>query len=290
MNILITGGSGFVGRNLIEYLEKKHQLFHPSHKELELLDEQAVANYIKGNQIEVVIHCANVGATRRTDNLPHIVSNNLRMFFNLAKQSDQYRRMLFFGSGAEYDKRHPIVKVNENYISPTLPGSDYGFSKYICSHFIGHNPKIVNLRMFGVYGKYDDYQNRFVSNAVCRAVLGLPVVIYQDQLMDFIFADDLVKITGHFVENNFEHQFYNIGTGQARRLIEIAEMVKKVSGKDLEIKIQNPGMANEYTCNVSRLHKQLGNFEFTNFDQSLKDLYSWYDQHRDLISRTKLPE
>lgn len=289
MKILITGAKGFIGKNLTEYLKDKHELLIPPHEELELLDELAVRDYFEKNQPEVVIHCANVGATRRTDNLPQIVGNNLRMFLNLARLEKHFKKMIFFGSGAEFDKRKALVKVNEDFVSTTLPESDYGFSKFLCSHFIKEHEKIINLRIFGVYGRYDDYENRFISNAICRAVLGLPIVVFQDQQMSFIFADDLVKIVEHFLTSKPKEKFYHTAASESQSLLDIAKKIKTISGRDIEIILKQPAMANEYTCDNSRLVEELGVFKFKDMDKSLTDLYKWYESHKDLIDPKKLP-
>ncbi|MFA5991003.1 MAG: NAD-dependent epimerase/dehydratase family protein [Candidatus Doudnabacteria bacterium] len=286
-NIFITGASGFIGKNLTEHLSGRANLFIPTHQELELLDEQAVLDYIVNNHIDVVIHCGNIGATRRTDSLRQIVGDNLRMFLNLFKAKHLYEKMIFFGSGAEFDKRDDLSKISEDYISQRLPVSEYGLSKYLCSHFIEHADNIVNLRMFGVYGKYDDYQNRFITNAICRAVLGLPIIIYQDAEMDFIFVDDLVKITDHFIQNKVGNKFYNIGTGKSFRLVQIAQSIKDISGKNIEIIIKKSGMAPEYTCNNQRLLKEIPGLTFTDMEQSLRKLYDWYSLHKAEIMTDK---
>ena len=46
----------------------------------------------------------------------------------------------------------------------------YGFSKYICAQHIERADRIVNLRLFAVFGAYEDYTVRFISNACCRAL------------------------------------------------------------------------------------------------------------------------
>ena len=56
--ILITGGSGFIGRNLTEALSGKYKIFAPAHSQLELLDYKALEQYVLTHQIEVVIHAA----------------------------------------------------------------------------------------------------------------------------------------------------------------------------------------------------------------------------------------
>ena len=58
MKILLTGGSGFVGKNIIEMLGKKHEIVAPTHKELELADQDAMDTYFKYKKFDVVLHSA----------------------------------------------------------------------------------------------------------------------------------------------------------------------------------------------------------------------------------------
>ena len=57
-SVFVTGGSGFIGRNLVEALGDEYDILAPSHAELELLDEEAVATYLNRHRVEVVVHCA----------------------------------------------------------------------------------------------------------------------------------------------------------------------------------------------------------------------------------------
>ena len=58
MRILITGGSGFIGKNLCEYLQEKNDLIVPTHDELDLLDDTTVQVYLRNNPVDVIIHAA----------------------------------------------------------------------------------------------------------------------------------------------------------------------------------------------------------------------------------------
>ena len=77
MNIFLTGGSGFIGKNIIEILGKKCHILAPTHKELELLDAEAVRNYIKNNKIDIIIHTANRGGGRDTTGMKNVVEYNI---------------------------------------------------------------------------------------------------------------------------------------------------------------------------------------------------------------------
>ncbi len=286
MKVFITGGEGFIGRNLIEFLTPKHEVLHPTHADLDLIKEEAVSEYLKTNRPDVVIHCANIGATRKTDSLPIIVDHNVRMFLNLSKNEQYFGRMIFYGSGAEFDKRENLKTVPDEYETPHIPVTQYGFSKYLCSHFIGHFQKIFNLRIFGIFGKYDDYQNRFVSNAICRAVKNLPIIIYKDQKMSFVSMDDVSSFTETFLTLSAKHKFYNLSTNIST-LLGMANLIKNISGKNIPIIIQNPGMAPEYTANSSRLFKET-NLKVSEFIGSVKKVYEWYDSHQELIDISKL--
>ena len=128
MKVLITGTNGFVGRNVKEYLEKKqeYQIYAPSSKELDCIDEKAVENYLKKYRFDYVLHFAvySNGIDSSKDGCK-ILEYNLRMFLNFAKNSSYYGKMYYTGSGAEYDKRYDIINVSEEDIGKTLPIDQY---------------------------------------------------------------------------------------------------------------------------------------------------------------------
>ena len=130
--VLITGGHGFIGRNLAEKLCDDYDLYLPSSEELDLLDQSAVADYLSQNRITHVIHTAVYNQRRRNISRDRELSANLHMFFTLAEHASELEKLIYLGSGAEYDKRRPIVMAEESAIGECLPlMNDYGLSKYL---------------------------------------------------------------------------------------------------------------------------------------------------------------
>src|SRR3989339_1097632 len=220
--IFITGAGGFIGRNLEERFSKKYKLLTPGHKELDLLDEKAVENFFKKNKIDVVINCAVIGGSRKEEHVDTSLSGNLRIFFNLLKNKSKYKKMIHFGSGAEYDKSRPIIKVKETDLGKTIPKDEYGFFKYICSKYIEKETNIVCIRIFGMFGKYEDFRLRFISNAIVNSLKGLPITMNQNVFFDYMYINDFVKIVDYFISHETKNKFFNIGTGKKIDILTIA--------------------------------------------------------------------
>lgn len=280
-NILITGARGFVGRNLVEYLSRfpsKYSLYYPYHKELELIDAEKVSDFIGRNKIDVIIHCASVGGSRKTGydaGKTDIVSTNLRMFFNLFRSMNDPMRMIFFGSGAEYDRLNYRPRMTEDYFGAHIPSDDYGFSKYVCSKFAEKSKNIFNLRIFGMFGKYEDYEFKFISNSIVKNLFKLPIIINQNVNFDYMYIGDCVKIVERFISNKPKHNIYNLTTGTTVDLVTIANKINRISDFKSEIIVKNPGLGTEYSGDNSRLKKEIDP-QFTPVDNALKELYQYY--------------
>ena len=275
--ILITGSTGCIGLNLIEQLDRnKYNLLTPKHKELDLLKDSAVSKYFKKNKIDVVVNCALVGGSRNEEYVNNMVSVNLKMFFNIVRNKKYFGKMIHIGSGAEYDKSRPLIKIKEEEFDRMVPKDDYGFFKYVCSKYMESTNDIICLRIFGLYGKYEDYKLKFVSESICKNILGLPIIINKNVYFDYVYMNDFIKIIEYFINNSAKYKFYNVGKGKKINILTIAKSVNKIADKKSEIIVKNKGLNNEYTCDNSRLMKEIKNFKFTDFDQSLKEFYLWY--------------
>ncbi|MDD5155310.1 MAG: NAD(P)-dependent oxidoreductase [Candidatus Omnitrophica bacterium] len=290
MKILITGGNGFIARNLFEGLNGEYALVSRSSAELDLLDSREVFEYIKGNRFDVIIHTATYDAAPKhsAKDPAKVMENNLKMFFNLVRCNDRFGRMIYYGSGAEFKRENWIPKMKEDYFDRYVPQDQYGFSKYIMNKYTQLSTNIYNLRLFAVFGKYEDWRVRFISNACCRAALGLPITVNQNVFFDYMYIDDLINITKWFIENAPHEKTYNICTARAFSHLELARKVSEISGKNPEIIIKDRGAGIEYSGDNSRLMDEIGGYDFKDMDSSIEELYNWYSANKFSIDKEKL--
>ena len=133
--ILLTGGSGFVGRNLREsFLSQKYDLAAPARARLDLLDTRAVDEFFAKNSFDCVLHAAVKPCHRNAPDRDALVLSNLRMFENLARNSGSFGRLINFGSGAVYDQGGDISGAREEDIFKKMPSDEHGFCKYAADY------------------------------------------------------------------------------------------------------------------------------------------------------------
>jgi len=286
MRILITGGSGFIGRNLAEQLAGTYELLAPSSAELDLLNERAVREYLSAHRVDAIVHAATTRSNRGLGAPANMLDRNCRMFFNLVRNEGRFGKMIHFGSGAEYEKTGLPARVKEKYFDTRVPTDPYGFSKYICAKYIESSQGLVELRLFAVFGAYEDYTVRFISNACCRALKGLPIVLRQDIVFDYLYVKDLVKLTMWFIENDARHKAYNVCSGRPVALTELARVISRisaqVSGRNPGVSVLTEGMGPEYSADNSRMLTEMGGYRFWNLEDSISDLYAWYERNEEI--------
>jgi GDP-L-fucose synthase len=281
--ILLTGGSGFIGRNLVEAWRGRYEVLAPKRSELDLLDDAAVRAYMRRNPVDAVVHSATTPGHRNAPKVDNLAVRNLRMFANAARNEDCFGRFIFLGSGAEYDSRHYLPRMREDYFDAHVPADEHGLSKYACAKWIERSPKMVNLRLFGVFGPHEDYEIRFISNAICKALAGRPITIKQNRRFDYLFVHDLAPVIEHFIEREPRHRSYNVTPDQSVELRTLAELVRDVSGRPLEIVTALDGLGPEYSGDNSRLKAELPGWKTTPIRQAIEKLYRWYEAHPGLI-------
>ncbi len=276
MKIFLTGGGGFIGRNIVEQLGHTYEILAPTHEELDVADSEAVLEFLKAHPVDVVVHAANVGGTRKQRHVFGTAHTNLKIFFNLIRARQYFGRLINLGSGAEYGKQHSLAQVSENFFDTYVPSDEYGMYKYVSAKYAAEVDYITHLRLFAVFGKYEDYDIRFISNAICKALLGLPITMRQNVKFDYLFVDDFVRILERVIQEKPAETFLNVSRGEAVDLAAIAEKVKREVGADVPILISNAGWGNEYTSDNTRLKTVFSGITFTPIELSIAKLTAYY--------------
>ena len=198
MNILITGGNGFIARNIYKTIKDKHNTILTNRQTLDVLDRNQISRFFDNNQIDTVIHTAVSGGSRIREDGISVLMNNLVMFDNLFQNKNKFSNLIHFGSGAEFDRRTDIASAKEN--DESYPIDYYGLSKKIIKREIDKTKNFYNLRIFGCFGP-DETDTRFVKSAIRNVKLGKPIEIHQNRYMDFIYIEDLCKVVQYYIEN-----------------------------------------------------------------------------------------
>ena len=171
----------------------------------------------------------------------------------------------------------------ESYFDTHVPDDAYGFSKYVISRLVESQERVTCLRIFGLYGKYEDYRYKFISNAIVKNLLHLPIVINQNVVFDYLYVDDFVKIVEHFVEHRPTQRFYNITPSDSVDLLSVSELINQASDFQSKIIILNEGLNTEYSGDNSRLLTELGGYSFTSYAEGIDKLYRYYRSALDTL-------
>lgn len=275
--ILLTGGSGFIGKNIKEsYLRQKYEIISPSHAELDLSDTKAVDAYFADKHFDAVIHAAIKPVHRNAADRKDLLKTNLLMFENLERNKTQFDKFINLGSGAVYDVAANNTNVSETEIFSRIGNDDVSFCKYVIAKQIEKLPNFVDLNIFGIFGKYEDYAIRFISNAICKTLFGLPITLRQNRRFSYLYVNDLMPIIEFFIENIPQHKHYNITPDMPIELAEITEIVKSFSKENVEIRIAKDGLGADYYGNNFRLRKEIPDIKFTPIKEAIAELFGYY--------------
>ena len=253
MNILITGGDGYIAKSLNKGLWKgsdRPNITYITRKDFDLIDRRATNNYFKDKYFDVVIHTAIVGGNRLKEDDSKVFYQNLSMFYNLLANQDKFNQLISFGSGAELG----------------YPTDPYGLSKNIINKIIQSEPKFNNIRIFGVFDK-DELDRRFITPNIKRYINKEPIIIHQNKLMDFFYMEDLITVVNHIIKNPNVKEI-TCSYLQPYSLYDIASLINNLGLHKCEIKIENDGMGDPYISKPQKLDLPLIGLE-----KAIKQIY-----------------
>ena len=146
--ILLTGGSGFIGRNILEsFLADKYTITAPTHTELDLADTAQVDEFFRTHTFDIVLHTATKPGHRNAKDPTNLFYTNVRMFENLVRHTNKFGKMINFGSGAIYDVSADNRLVEEEQIGQCCGKDEHSFCKYIIYKRIESLQNVIDLNI-----------------------------------------------------------------------------------------------------------------------------------------------
>lgn len=243
MNVLLTGSTGFIGRNLKELLSP---MLTPTHEELDLTNSDKVKDYLRANKPEKIIHCAS-----NDDDV--CLYDNLRMFNNLAESNIP---MITFCTGREIEDR-------------AYKNGEYVLSKYVTKELALNKYKHISvIQLWGCFGKYERPIRFFKAN-IDRVKKGLPILVLENKLFSYVYINDLAKSIGEtLIHLTDKYTHYDLRViGYTLSLLDYAKVLKKVSGSPDEIIVESENFYHSYAGTTTGL------YQVTPLEQAVKELW-----------------
>ena len=267
MKILITGGMGFIGLHLVDYLLKKGNKiivldnFSNSNKNLIKKIQNKNLRIIEGdirkiddivnsmeNQ-EVVIHlAAKISVNESIENPNETFDVNVNGTKNVLKacKKNNIKKLIVASSAAVYGENTSQSKLKE--ISKTNPISPYGESKLLMENEINKfqiknsNLNCIILRFFNIFGKGQSSEYAgVITKFIEKISTNESIEIFGDGLQerDFISVDDVIESIFNAMKNGTGGT-YNIGSGKTTTINDLAKVIISISKKNIKISHLSP--------------------------------------------------
>lgn len=304
MKILITGSTGMVGRNLIEYLDKhsNYKLLTSSSKELNLLNDKEVESYLQKYLPDMIIHCAGVvGGIQANISYPvkFLVENTI-MGINLINTAYKLgiKNLINIASSCMYPK-YADNPLREEYIldgklEPTNEG--YALAKItvtkLCEYISKENNEfqyktIIPCNLYGKYDKFDLEKSHMIP-AVIRKIHNAKqenkkqIEIWGDgkARREFMYTEDLADFI-YYAIKNFEKmpQNINIGLGEDYSINEYYKIISKVIGYkgDFTYDLSKPIGMKQKLVDITKLKEFGWNHKFS-LEDGIQKTYEYFLQ------------
>lgn len=316
MRILVTGGAGFIGSNLVEQLladsrvtgvrvldnlatgSRENISTFTSHPRFEFI-EGDIRNYeqclLACEGMDLVSHQAALGSVPRSVNDP-LTSNDVNItgtlhIFQAAKEKN-IRRVIYAASSSTYGDHPGLPKKEENIGNPLSP---YAVTKYVNELYARvyagvYGMELIGLRYFNIFGPRQNPAGPYaaVIPLFVQALLdNRPPVIYGDgqHSRDFTYVENAVQanllalFTG---KSEAVNQVYNIACGRQTSLLQLFEELRKEAGSKLEPQFgpERAGDVRHSLADISKAETLLGYRPAITIEEGLKKTFAWYRQRQ----------
>jgi UDP-glucose 4-epimerase len=313
MKILITGGAGFIGSNLVPRLASLgHDVLvgdnlsagqgrpqFPPKVEFrcsDFTDPQMQAEYLGGTH--VVVHLAAMsGVIDSISNPDGCFATNVAGTFRLLDMARQANVKQFINASTGGAILGEVVPPISEAIAPA-PLSPYGASKLaiegFCSAYsASYGLPCVSLRFSNIYGPHSAHKKSVVAAFIKSVLSGKPLLLYGDgtQRRDYLFVDDLVKgiiaVIGRRLNGTFQ-----LGSGKPTSILELVRALESIVGRKLEIEYRprRTGEIHSTWCNIERAIAAFGYAAPTPLHDGLCATRKWFVDNASLWRREPVAE
>jgi GDP-L-fucose synthase len=224
MNILITGGNGYIAKSLYNSLKDIHYVMSISRYDFDLTNREATNDFFKHRLFDVVIHCAVKGGSRLAEDNWSIIDDNLSMYYNLLANKSHFDKLIHFGSGAEKHAKD----------------TPYGLSKHVIRQSILEKDNFYNLRIFGVFDE-NELDTRFIKANILRYIKKEPIQIHENKFMDFFYMQDLISVVQYYIrEREPSKEFDCVYEEGSPLLTQLATMINELDEHKVKIFVGDP--------------------------------------------------
>ncbi len=312
--VLVSGGAGAIGSNLVERLVIKHRCKVTVVDDFSQGHRSNLANLIKNNQIrlitgdinkpkvlndafkggfDVVYHLAASFANELSvENPLHDLECNIQGTLNLLLKSakENVKLFVYASSSSLYGPREEQLFSENLYPNPSTP---YAVSKltgeFYCNsmgHLYGMNH--ISLRFSNTYGP-KDFPGRYrnvIPNFMRKALLGepLPITGTGNETRDYTYIDDTISGILQASENSKAYnKIFNLGTGKATKTLEIAKEILRVTGSKSKIKFMKPRYFDHVKNRQMDVSKARISFDYdpkTSVREGIEKTYAWFREHQ----------
>jgi UDP-glucose 4-epimerase len=289
--ILVVGGAGFLGYNLLDYVQQHLQndalelvvlsqdipessIYFPDvlFVEGDYSDVELLTHLFENHQFTHVFHFASsIIPALSTHNIQRDVETNLLPTIGLMEVMKAFacRNLVYLSSGgAVYGNELPTHKKESQACQPI---SSYGIIKLAVEHYIRLYANLYQidyliLRLSNPFGLHHRSSTQGVINiAIRKALRGETLVVWGDgtQAKDYLFASDISRAIMDLFKAQVKNQTLNIGSGQTISVLEIIALVKsKVPHFQVEFMEAMPTDVQQVSLDISQLRKHIP-FELT---------------------------
>ena len=310
MNILVTGGAGFIGSHLVRRLIVKgghlvvnldalkysgnranlkdlegHARHHFVHGDI--ADRRLVERLLKDHRIEGVVNAAAETHVDRSIIDPgSFTSTDVVGTGVLLEESRRaaVRRFLQVSTDEVYGSVETGVSTEEDQLSPRSPysASKAGGDLLVLSYWTTYRFPVMVTRGSNTYGP-NQYPEKFIPLFVTNALDDQPLPLYGDgrQRRDWLAVEDHCAAIEHVFLKGEPGEVYNVGGGNERENLAVADQLLALLEKPkslIRLVEDRPGHDRRYAVDCRKLHR-MGWQPIVPFDAGLKATVEWYRQH-----------